>query len=389
MRISAATYFRPPANGKRRTGGAKHFRPFLARFRACCAFAFILSAFAFSACGKVGDPLPPIPRAPVVISELAAAQQGNQIILSFPLARTTRSAPLQRIDLYRLIEPASAPLALTEEDFSTRSTIIASIPAEQLPPQRATITYQDQLDLKTLPGNTRYRYAARLVNEEGRPAGFSNYALIAPLTELAEPPRELRAQLSQDQLELRWSPPAANESGTTPANVAGYNIYRRVGQSRVKLNPQPLTEPRYVDRAFQFDVPHEYSVRSLSRPATSASLAEAVESNESALLAITPKDTFAPSAPTSITIASINGIVSLFWPANPEPDVMGYNIYRAEDENAPPGSWLKLNAQLHTPTTFRDERVQVGKRYYYQITAVDAAGNESARSETKAEVVNP
>ena len=106
-------------------------------------------------------------------------------------------------------------------------------------------------------------------------------------------------------------------------------------------------------------------------------------------LAHTPKDTFPPVAPGPVTIASIGGIVSLFWPLNQETDIAGYNLYRAEQENTPPEKWIKLNPQLHRTASFRDDRVQVGKQYFYQITAVDIYGNESARSATVSETVNP
>ncbi len=340
-------------------------------------------------CGKVGDPLPPIPRAPVSIRELAVLQRGNQLILSFPIVRTSRSEPIQRIDLYRLIEPLNAPLGLPEEDFSLRASVIATIPAEQIPAASATITYQDVLDLKSLPGQLRYRYAARIINRAGQSGSFSNYALITPLVELAAPPTGLNYRLSQTELEVSWSPPEANENGRRPANVAGYNLYRRTADEVVRLNSQPVREARFVDRSFQFGTSYEYFVRSLSLPIPGAPITEAIESNDSITLSITPQDTFPPSAPSSITIASVAGIVSLFWPANPEPDVAGYNIYRSEDPAAPPEQWIKLNAQLHTPTTFRDGRVQIGKQYFYQLTAVDSSGNESPRSETKSEIVNP
>ena len=79
----------------------------------------------------------------------------------------------------------------------------------------------------------------------------------------------------------------------------------------------------------------------------------------------------------------------MFWPLNHEPDIAGYNLYRADEENTPPEKWIKLTPQLHRTASFRDDRVQVGKQYFYQITAVDIYGNESARSETKSETVNP
>ena len=91
----------------------------------------------------------------------------------------------------------------------------------------------------------------------------------------------------------------------------------------------------------------------------------------------------------SPALLDVNLLIALFWPANPEPDVAGYNIYRSENENTLPDKWVKLNQKIHKPTSFRDDRVQVGKQYFYQLTAVDTNGNESSRSETKSEVVNP
>ena len=94
-----------------------------------------------------------------------------------------------------------------------------------------------------------------------------------------------------------------------------------------------------------------------------------------------------PAPPKPVTIASINSIVSLFWPLSAEPDVVGYNIYRTEEESAPPEKWVKINPELHKTASFRDDHAQVGRKYFYQITAVDAFGNESARSETVSETV--
>ncbi len=355
-------------------------------------FAFCLLLSVLSGCGKIGEPLPPIPRAPLIVNELNVTQQGSRLLLSFPLVRPPRAERLERIDIFRLIEPESAPPGLTEEEFAARATVISTIPGEQVKPGSSTITHQDPLDLRQQAKGLRYRYAVRLFNRDGRGADFSNYAIITPLTELAAAPMRPTSALTQTEIVITWAPPETNENGTSPANIAGYNLYRKTGDNVAKLNAQPLTVTRFVDKAFQFGVAYEYFVRCLSAqlPAPSnTKLNETIEGNASEALVFTPKDTFAPTAPTSITIASINAQVSLFWPSNPEADLAGYNIYRSEDEAATTDKWIKLNARLHAPTTFRDDRVQVGKRYFYQITAVDTAGNESTRSETKSETVNP
>ena len=104
-------------------------------------------------------------------------------------------------------------------------------------------------------------------------------------------------------------------------------------------------------------------------------------------LPITPTDTFAPAAPKQISPIAAPGKISLFWPANEERDVAGYNIYRATDPNLPKDRWPKLNRALYERTTYQDEAVEAGTRYYYYLVAVDTAGNVSPPSEVVTEVV--
>ncbi len=353
--------------------------------RLSVALSLCLSVI-LAACGKIGDPLPPIPRAPLIIDELNVEQQGTKLTLSFPFTRTPRTR-LQRVDVYRLIEPSDAPQGLPIETFSEKAHVIHSIPAAEIPLKSSKVVYNDGLDLRSELRNKRYRYAVRMFNSAGQPADFSNYAMIEPLFNLSMAPAGLKAKQFETRIEITWDRPSENMNETAPANVAGYNIYRRVGESVSRINPEPLLEPRFTDRSFQFGANYQYIVRSLSFTPGKANLSEAIESNDSQPFDYTPKDTFPPVAPKPVTIASINSMVSLFWPLNAEPDVVGYNIYRAEDENAPLEKWIKINTELHKTASFRDERVQVGKMYFYQIAAIDVYGNESARSETVSETV--
>lgn len=350
---------------------------------------FLCLTLFVAGCGKIGDPLPPIPRAPLIVNELTAVQRGTRIVISFPLTRTPRSAKLGRIAIFRLIEPSDAPLGLAPDAFSERSSVIYEIPGDAVPTTRSTITYDDTITLSPNQSLSRYRYAVRLVSANGPAADFSNYAIITPVVDIAKPPGRLLTSVSQSDISVSWVAPLQNEAGTTPASIAGYNIYRRTDGPLLRLNAQPLTDTAYSDRTFQFGTKYEYLVRALSLPAGGGTAVQAIESNDSDVVTVTPKDTFAPVAPDSIKIASVNGIVSMFWPSNPEPDLAGYLIYRSEDESAQPAKWQKLTPRVHAPTTFRDDKVVVGKKYFYQITAVDTSGNESARSATVSEVVNP
>src|SRR5262245_9815418 len=360
-------------------------RPVAPSPRRLVLLSLFLSVF-LAACGKVGPPLPPERREQLRTEELSVEQRGAHLILSFPFRRTSKT-PLQRVDVYRLIEPLEAPMALPEETFSGRASVVYSIMADDIPLERSGVVYNDALNVKGEQQNKRYRYAVRMFDTVGHSNDFSNYATIEPLLNLALPPAKLAAKQAETQIEIAWDQPEGNMNETSPANVAGYNIYRRQGGSFNKINAEPLSEPRFADRSFQFGADYQYVVRSLSFKPGSASLSESIESEDSPPLDYTPKDKFPPAPPKPVTIASINKLVSLFWPLSAEPDVVGYNVYRADDENVPPEKWVKLNQELYKTASFRDDKVQVGMKYFYQITAVDSYGNESARSETVSETV--
>jgi fibronectin type 3 domain-containing protein len=112
-----------------------------------------------------------------------------------------------------------------------------------------------------------------------------------------------------------------------------------------------------------------------------------VESLNSNALAAEPLDVFAPSPPADIRINAAPERISIFFPANPERDVAGYNIYRSTDADLPKNRWIKLNDALLTRTTFQDETVESGKKYFYYLTAVDTAGNTSQPSEVVSDIV--
>jgi fibronectin type 3 domain-containing protein len=108
-----------------------------------------------------------------------------------------------------------------------------------------------------------------------------------------------------------------------------------------------------------------------------------IESDDSVPAIVTPRDTFPPAAPQNLVVAEIpgdNGAVSvdLSWSINLENDLAGYRIYRSEQQREHGRS---LQAELLLSPAYRDLSVQANHRYWYVVTAVDRAGNESAPSE--------
>jgi predicted phage tail protein len=343
-------------------------------------------------CGKRRPPLPPIERVQQRTELLSGAQQGNEVILSWPAPQ--RNAPdssvqsIRRIDVYRLAEKPGAPLALTEEEFAARSTVVGSVTYEQIKSAGDRLTYHDVLELAGQP--TRLRYAIRYVNASGQRAAFSNFLAIEPAARIARPPTlQSPAKVGEDVITLLWQPPAANIDGSTPVNLLGYNVYR-TDESQSELGQTPINSElvsgtTYADRNFKFGSDYNYVVRSVSL-GTGGAQVESLNSNS---VSVQPRDVFGPAAPERPSIAPDPsfGRLAIFFAANKETDIAGYNIYRSTDPNLLKQSWTKLNQELLTRTNYRDERVESGKTYYYYIVAVDNAGNVSPPSEVASERV--
>jgi hypothetical protein len=353
-------------------------------------FAFLLLPFAltFSACGKRRPPLPPVEGVPQRTELLSGAQRGNQVILSWPApARNASDESVQsirRIDIYRLAEPVDAPLPLTEEEFGSRSTLIGSVTYETIQTSGATLNYIDEL---TLSEPVRLRYALRYVNAAGQRASFSNFLLVEPAARVSQPPAlGEQPSVSESAINVRWQAPTANVDGSTPPNLLGYNIYRTTrSQNEPGQTPlngdRPLTTTQYADQSFNFGEEYVYVVRAVSL----GTGGQPVESLNSNAVTVAPRDIFPPAPPSGLSSGPAPGRISIFFAANPERDVAGYNIYRSTDPDAPRQSWTKLNRDLLERTTFQDDTVQSGVKYYYYLTAVDAAGNVSQPSEIVSE----
>ena len=337
-------------------------------------------------CGKRGVPVPPKERVLQRV-EISGFQRGNQVILSWKMPSRNAAAisvlNISRADVYRLAEPVTAPLQLSEEEFENRSTLIAAMPISTADFGAKTLLYKDTLAFASQPA--RLRYAIRFVNAAGQKAAFSNSLLIEPTSKVASSPASLFAEASQEVIRLKWQPPAANIDGSTPVSVLGYNIYRSTSEKEPGklVNKTPVTASGFDDELFDFGKDYYYFVRAVSVGVQ----AEPVESSESNIVKFKAVDTFAPSAPSAITVAAAPGTISIFFAVNPEKDVVGYKIYRSTDPDLPKALWIILTPELLKTNTFQDTKVKTGRTYFYYLTATDKAGNVSAPSETISEKV--
>src|SRR5215204_2438108 len=143
-------------------------------------------------CGKRKPPLPPEERVTQRV-EIAGYQRGNQVILSWKMppknAGKGSLLNITRADIYRLAEPLTSPANLSEEEFASRSTLVATLNIRDSDFDAKELSYSDTLQFAGQPA--RLRYAIRFVNASGQKAAFSNFLLLEPAARIAGAPTSL------------------------------------------------------------------------------------------------------------------------------------------------------------------------------------------------------
>jgi hypothetical protein len=373
----------------------------------CSTFAFWILA---SGCASPGDPATRRPPQPQAVTDLAAAKEGNDVILTFTLPKETADQrPLDRpqtVTIYR--DFASAAEATNKPlPVPANPPPLVTIPAGMVPNYSAQghVRYTDSFrsaDFTNHIGMVAV-YTVRTSVSKKAASPDSNAASVS-VEPAADPIADLSAKVTPSGVALEWSAPARTLLPPA-ATIVGYRIYRgepavgtvganAMGQSArgsagtpetpklalplAKIGDSPA--PPFLDTQAEFNETYVYSVRSIVQD-----VGESVESGDSNLVMLTPKDVFPPAAPQGLVVTAvpaqgeIAAHLELSWAISPETDVAGYNIDRADQPSAPA---VRLNTQLLLTPAFRDMNVQPGRAYYYSVTAVDRAGNESAPSAT-------
>jgi hypothetical protein len=354
-------------------------------------------------CAAPGEPTERKPPVPTAITDLAASQQGNDVILSFTLPQeTVMRHPLKQapeIEIYRdLLPPPAAGSATPTLASPKNATLLFVIPSAMVGQYaiKNHVRYADPLapdDLTRHDGwmavyGVRTRMSMKKSSADSNPAGVRIYPAPDPID-------DLKAEVTHHGIVLTWTPPQKTPVG--PARpIAGYRIYRSeaaldavpaVPSANAAQTPKlkaPLArigdtpDNSFTDVQVEFGTTYLYSVRSLSQHADIS-----LESADSNLVVVTPRDTFPPTAPEGLVVVLVPAQgqepahLDLSWAISPETDIAGYNVYRSEQQNAP---GTHLNPGLLLTPAFRDMNVVPGHRYFYTVTAVDRAGNESPAS---------
>jgi hypothetical protein len=379
------------------------------RERVCFAdtsFQIVALAILFIAgCGAPGEPVPPSPPIPTPVTDLSAHQDGDGVQLVFTMPRKTvtgdRLASAPAVEIVRgLPKPNGGPDA---KSFRVVYTIPGSLAANYV--SEGQMKFTDPVapaEIAASPGGELF-YVVRTRASQKRASADSNSVVVA-MFPVPEPIKTLTARVTEPAIELSWTAPAHMSGGAPLTGLTGYRIYRGEldpasleAASKNLLDAKwksPLSllatadETAYRDTLFDFDKTYVYIVRSLVTVE-----GHPLESSPSDPAIVTPRDIFPPAAPQNVVGNVLPGaspgsvLVDLSWSINLERDLAGYRVYRSEQEGT---RGTLITPDLLLAPAYRDTSVEPGHRYWYTVTAVDRAGNESEPSAPAAvEVAQP
>jgi len=358
-------------------------------------FYSLVSIFFLCSCGAPGDPVPPSPPVAVAVSDLAAKQSGDGVELAFTLP--SKSVTGEKLTASPAVEIVRGSLKPNGAPDAKSFRIVYTIPDALVGNYLATghVRFTDPIspeDTKAHPG-TNYAYLIRTRLSKKRASADSNI-VTARMFPVPQPIASVQAQVTETAVNLTWSAPTQTSAGDPLSVISGYGVYRgEIDQKTPVPTSKDLTQTRWIsplallgpstaasysDAQFDFGKTYVYVVRSII-----SAEGNEIESDNSEPVTVKPLDTFPPAAPQDLVAAVLPAaapstiVVDLSWSINLETDLAGYRVYRSEQEGA--------RGQLITPDllpvpAFRDSSVEAGHRYWYSVTAVDRAGNESAAS---------
>src|SRR5947207_1549715 len=219
-----------------------------------------------------------------------------------------------------------------------------------------------------------YYYQVSAVNNVGE-GPRSNEASATPSAAPPPPsppsaPQNLAATGGNAQVTLTWQAPASN--GGSP--ITNYKIYRGTTSGGETLVATIGNQLSYSDGGLTNGVTYYYQVSALNN------VGEGPKSNEASATPTAPATP--PGAPQGLGATAGDATVTLTWSApnsNGGSPITNYRIYRGTSSN---GETLK--ATIGNVLTYSDTSVTNGVTYYYQVSAVNGAGEGPRSNEASA-----
>jgi fibronectin type 3 domain-containing protein len=302
---------------------------------------------------------------------------GNSTVLSWPPANPALQ-PITPTNIYKpqpLVCDVTAPSAPTNlvAGALNPTTINLSWSAstdnigvtnylvfrDTLPSPIATVVGTAFSDTGLTPLSS-HSYRVIAIDGAGNLSGYSNTATANTPADTTAPsaPTDLTAVGSNSTtINLSWT------ASTDNVDVVGYSVFRDGGATAIAT----VSVTNFSDTGLGIGSTHTYTVKALDAANNVSAASNTVTASTQG------NDTTPPTAPTGLTATgSSSTTIDLNWTASTDNfAVTGYKVFRD-------GGATEI-ATVST-TSFSDTGLAVNSTHSYQVVAFDAAGNQSANS---------
>ncbi|WP_206856567.1 M60 family metallopeptidase [Candidatus Enterococcus mangumiae] len=218
------------------------------------------------------------------------------------------------------------------------------------------VTAESRLEMEKLPKLTKkiWEYRDEMTGDVGNIDGEDNNSDDKEAPTI--PTGLATEEVTSNSVKIKWNQSVDN------TKVKGYRIYR----NGVRVGTTETLD--YTDKNLASDTAYVYQVSAFDEAGN--------ESEKTQFITVVTKqeekDTQAPSIPTGLTAGTVTANSAQFsWgPSTDNNRVAGYNVYR---------NGVKVNSV--SGSTFTDTNLSSNTAYTYQVSAYDAAGNESEKSQ--------
>jgi hypothetical protein len=309
------------------------------------SFALVL-AMLLTGCGYIGPVQPPLLDIPQQVPYLNVIEYGNKILIESTLPDlTTEGNPLRNARMLDIrVGPGVNPFTNEAWALGAKSY---PIPSPSPGPFTKEIPVAEWAGKEVV-------ISARAIGAKGKPAQWATVKVLM-VNPPIDAPASVKAENVEQGVKLTWK-------GSAPK----YRIFRAIGEENPeRLNESPRAE--FMDETTQYDKTYKYIVQAMT---------DDLHTSEVSVPAmVATEDKFPPAVPGALTAIIGVSTIELTWTRNGEPDFKGYNVYRSTDG----GPFVKIADQVPAPV-FSDRNIEAGKKYRYEVSAVDLKGNESAHS---------
>ncbi len=226
-----------------------------------------------------------------------------------------------------------------------------------------------------LANGKTYYFEVTAVNSAGE--GAPSNEVAATTAGLPPAPTGLTVAAGDNQVALSWAPAPSSSGGP----VSGYNVYLSAAPGAPGNKIATVTATNYTATGLQNGTKYYFEVTAISNAG------EGRASSQVSAIPVAPSPTTTttvtspPPAPTGLSATPGDGQVALAWKSVPSSSapVTGYDVYVSTTAGALGTNVATVATPAYTATGLQD-----GTTYYFEVTAINAAGQGAASAQVPA-----